>query len=154
MMAKDGLEPGQVPCAVIEAVPPSGGACACDGNQNRLGLDDRPQLREAVLNKLKASQTCTDDASSGQTLCSDYCTCELEQLSGDELTACQQNATPPTVPGYCYVNAAPNEPNVGNADLVKDCSPDSKRLLRFVGDTPAKGAIALVACLGASLGSQ
>jgi hypothetical protein len=37
---------------------------------------------------------------------------------------------------------------------VKECSADSKRLLRFVGGTPAAGAIAMVACLGASLGSQ
>ena len=58
------------------------------------------------------------------------------------------------MPGYCYVNAAPNEPNVGNPDLVKESTADSKRLLRLVGDTPAAGSIALVACLGASLGSQ
>jgi hypothetical protein len=150
---KDGLEPGQVPCAVIEAVPPSGGACSCNAAANRAPVDDRPQLRDAVLNKLKASQTCGDGM--GQTPCSQYCTCEIKQLAGAQLSDCQSNPTPPSTAGYCYINAAPNEPNVGNADLVKDCSADSKRLLRFVGDdTPAKGAIALVACLGASLGSQ
>jgi hypothetical protein len=144
---------GQVPCAVIEAVPPSGGACACNPATNRLSVDTRPQLRDAVLKKLSDSATCGNG--DGQTPCDQFCTCEIGQLEGPELTDCQNNPTPPSSPGYCYINAAPNEPNVGAAALVADCSADSKRLLRFIGDnTPAKGAIALVACLGASLGSQ
>jgi hypothetical protein len=154
---KDGLEEGQVPCAVVEAVLPSNGACACDMNQNRLPLDGsdgkaaRPQLRSAVLKKLASSNTC---GSAGQPACEDFCTCELAQLSGANLQKCQSDDAAPNVPGYCYVNAAPNEPQVGNPNLVKDCAADQKRLLRFVGDTPARGAIALVACQGASLGSQ
>jgi len=144
----DGLETGQVPCKVIEAVlPQNGAACSCATNPNRVDTTD--VLREAVLTKLKQGESCGDKT--GQTKCADYCTCELLQLKGTELGMCQNDASPPTTPGYCYVNAAPNEPNVGNPDLVKDCSADSKRLLRFVGDTPAPGAIALVACLGAAL---
>ena len=148
---EDGLEPGQVPCKVIEAVlPQNGAACSCPSDTNR--SEATAPLRQAVLNKLKEGQSCGNTA--GLTPCENFCTCELLQLKGGELGMCQNDASPPNVPGYCYVNAAPNEPNVGNADLVKDCSADSKRLLRFVGDTPAQGAIALVACLGASLGSQ
>ncbi|MES1187414.1 MAG: hypothetical protein ABUL60_26590 [Myxococcales bacterium] len=144
----DGLETGQVPCKVIEAVlPQNGAACSCATNPNRVDTTD--VLREAVLTKLKQGESCGDKT--GQTKCADYCTCELLQLKGTELGMCQNDSSPPTTPGYCYVNAAPNEPNVGNPDLVKDCSADSKRLLRFVGDTPAPGAIALVACLGAAL---
>jgi hypothetical protein len=105
-----------------------------------------------VLNKLKQGQSC--GSTEGLTPCETFCTCELLQLSGGELAMCQNDVSEPNVPGYCYVNAAPNEPNVGNPDLVADCASDSKRLLRFVGGTPAPGAIALVACLGASLGSQ
>jgi hypothetical protein len=147
------LEVGQVPCKVIEAVlPKNGAACSCDEAQKRLDISAKPELRDAILSKLKQNQTC--DQKMG-TACADYCTCELAQLSGAELTTCQNDANnPPMTPGYCYINAAPNEPNVGNADLVKDCSADSKRLLRFVGNTPTPGAIALVACIGASLGSQ
>lgn len=146
-----GVDVGQVPCAVVEArLPPAGQGCGCDAGQNRKGLEDRPQLREAVLQKLKDGNTC---GQSGGTACEDYCTCELLQLSGGDLNTCQNDANPPSTPGYCYINAAPNEPHVGNADLVKDCSASEKRLLRFVGNTPAQGAIALVACLGASLGS-
>jgi hypothetical protein len=148
---KDGLEPGQVPCKVIEAVlPQNGAACSCPTDTNR--ADTTPVLRDAVLNKLKQGQSCGTTA--GLTPCENFCTCELKQLSGGQLDMCQNDASPPSVPGYCYINNAPNEPHVGNPELVKDCSADSKRLLRFVGDTPAPGAIALVACLGASLGSQ
>jgi hypothetical protein len=148
--AQDGLEAGQVPCKVIEAVlPQNGGGCSCPGDAKR--ADTTTVLRDAVLEKLHDGGSCGDAA--GQTPCKNFCTCELLQLSGGDLGKCQNDASPPNTPGYCYVNAAPNEPNVGNADLVKDCSADSKRLLRFVGDTPAPGAIALVACLGASLGS-
>jgi hypothetical protein len=149
---KDGLEDGQVPCAVVEAVLPSGGGCNCDPNQNRVDVTDRPELRTAVLKKLESSNTCGNAAD--QTPCDNFCTCELKQLSGGDLQRCQKDEAAPNVPGYCYINAAPNEPHVGNEALVSDCSADQKRLLRFVGDTPARGAIALVACLGASLGSQ
>jgi len=157
---KDGLEPGQVPCAVIEAVLPQNGTCACDANQNRLALDGsdgrtaKPELRQAVLQKLADSQSCGSGKVTGQTPCDQFCTCELAQLAAGDLAKCQNDSTPPNTPGYCYVNAAPNEQQVGNAELVKDCSADAKRLLRFVGGTPASGAIALVACLGASLGAQ
>jgi hypothetical protein len=150
---QDGLQAGQVPCKVIEAVlPKNGEACSCPTNANRVDTTD--VLRKAVLNKLEVGQSCTNQGTMGVTPCDQFCTCELLQLGGDQLKSCQNDAAAPDVPGYCYVNAAPNEPNVGNADLVKDCSADSKRLLRFVGGTPASGAIALVACLGASLGSQ
>jgi hypothetical protein len=150
-VAEGDLEPGQVPCKVIEAVlPQNGAACSCPTDTNR--NETTAVLRNAVLKKLEEGQSC--GATAGLTPCENFCTCELLQLKGGELGMCQNDASPPAVPGYCYVNAAPNEPNVGNPDLVKDCSADSKRLLRFVGDTPAQGAIALVACLGASLGSQ
>jgi hypothetical protein len=141
---------GQVPCAVIEAVLPAGGGCVCDTNQGRIDIADKPELRAAILRKLKEGQSC--DLAGGQK-CNDYCTCEIAQFSNDDLTFCQNNKTPPTA-GYCYINAAPGEPNVGSAELVKDCPADSKRLLNFGANTPSNGAIALVACLGASLGSQ
>ena len=152
-MVQEGLEPNQVPCKVIEAVLPQPGAgCSCPTDSNR--VETTPVLRNAVLQKLEVGQSCTTKNVEGLTACSDFCTCELLQLKGTELQSCQTDPSPPNVPGYCYINAAPNEPNVGEAALVKDCSADSKRLLRFVGGTPAPGAIALVACLGASLGSQ
>jgi hypothetical protein len=150
--AVGGLEPGQVPCAVVEAVvPQNGGACGCGPaqvGQNR--VDARPELRAAVLAKLREGLSC---GTTGGTPCESFCTCELKQLSGNELQACQTSESPPSTPGYCYVEPFADPP-IGDPVLVKDCTADSKRLLRFVGDTPAPGAIALIACLGASLGSS
>jgi hypothetical protein len=146
--AGKGLQANQVPCKVVEAVRPTGSACACNPATNRVDITN-PALTNAILTKLKDNGTCDTDDPNG-IKCSDFCTCELLQLQDQELKDCQTNPSPPDTPGYCYVNAAANEPNVGNPELVKQCSADSKRLLRFVGDTPAPGAIALVACLGAS----
>lgn len=146
----EAVKAGQVPCAVIEAVlPQNGGACGCDAARNRKDIADKPELREAILNKLRQGQSC---GNKGGTPCEDYCTCELLQMEDQNLETCQNSISPPTVSGYCYVDPF-GDPPIGNAELVKDCTADSKRLLRFV-DAPATGAIALVACLGASLGSQ
>jgi len=77
--------------------------------------------------------------------------CEILQTEGDARQSCQNDVNPdPSAMGYCYIDAESNPP-VGNAELVKDCSPH-KRQLRFVGEeTPANGAIAVVACVGATL---
>jgi hypothetical protein len=152
--ASEDLDVGQVPCKVVEAtLPQAGGACSCATNDRRADITN-PALRTAILTKLAQNQTC-DTGDADGVACDSFCTCELEQLEGEDLRACQYDSTPPDVPGYCYINAAPNEPNVGSPDLVKSCTADSKRLLRFVGGDRGlkKGAIALVACLGASLGS-
>jgi hypothetical protein len=145
------LQEGQVPCAVVEAVlPEAGGACNCVEANGRRGLENRPELRTAVLSKLEQNNTCGGDAAP----CDSYCTCEILQFAGEDLRTCQNEARPGK-PGYCYINAAPPpEVPVGNPALVAECPADSKRLLNFGVETPASGAIALVACLGASLGSQ
>ena len=142
-MVQVGLEPGQVPCAVIEAVlPQNGAACACDANQNRLSLDGsdgrdaKPELRDAVLAKLRAGQSCDGD---GQTACASFCTCELAQLKGGQLESCQNDSTPPNVPGYCYVNAAPTS-HSRNPDWERLLGRRSACCVR--GDTPVR-AIAL-----------
>jgi hypothetical protein len=142
----EGLTVGQVPCKVVEASLPDNGACNCDTNNGRLPLADGSQLRTAVLNKLRNQKSCADP------VCDTYCTCEIAQFAGADLETCQNNKNPAKA-GYCYINATPGEDNVGNAALVADCPADSKRLLNFGQNTPATGAIALVACLGASLGS-
>jgi hypothetical protein len=147
------LQEGQVPCAVVEALlPENGGACVCEEANGRRGLEKRPELRKAALKKLAQNKTCDVPGPTAQA-CENYCTCEILQFAGDDLATCQ-NQRNPAKPGYCYINAAPNEQKVGNPDLVAECPADSKRLLNFGQNTPASGAIALVACVGASLGSQ
>jgi hypothetical protein len=50
--------------------------------------------------------------------------------------------------GWCYIDAA-STPQVGNAELVKDCPDTEQRLMRFVGDgDPRFGADVFITCAG------
>ncbi|HKO47076.1 MAG TPA: hypothetical protein VJV79_05095, partial [Polyangiaceae bacterium] len=69
---------------------------------------------------------------------------------GAELTKCQTNQV--AAPGYCYVDK-----DVDTGGQLKNCPATQQQLLRFVDDgtnpTPAKGAVAFIACIGAPVGS-
>ena len=82
------------------------------------------------------------------------CFCELTQLGGDALAACQQDpADPPVVDGdfvhgWCYIDASVVPP-VGNPDLVEQCPGTDKRIIRFVGDGhAAPEATLFLTCTG------
>jgi hypothetical protein len=137
---------GQVPCAVIEATFNDGSGCApCDGSQGR--ADPKPEIRPAVVENLAQTGQC----GSGGASCSDLCLCEILQLTGQQLNECQNLSVPPNnLYGYCYIDEAAG---IGNAALLANCPPTQKRLLNFVGDNvPQPGAVAFIACIGASLG--
>jgi hypothetical protein len=154
-------EDGTVPCAVIEAMPTS--ACSCDASRSRQP-PATAEIQEAVLKHLASTGIC--DAGPGSQSCSTFCLCEILQTQGADLQTCQNTAGVLTSPiGYCYVEDAqpyadPMNPvagpeDIGNPAIVAPCPGSSKRLLRFVGDnTPAKGSVAVIACLGASLGTD
>jgi hypothetical protein len=80
------------------------------------------------------------------------CFCEMTQVTGDELAACQNDlANPPLangaeVNGWCYVDATTTPPT-GNPEIVKDCPTTERRAVRFVGGGSAKaGATVFLAC--------
>jgi hypothetical protein len=128
----------QVQCEVIEAQK-SGCDCTLPGR----GPAD-PTIISAVEEQLQNAGTC---GAAGQPACSSFCECEILQETGDGLTACEADQTAP--PGYCYIDD-PTSP------AVKNCPDNQKRLLRFVDSdathqTPAAGAIAFIACLGAPI---
>jgi len=51
--------------------------------------------------------------------------------------------------GYCYVDPAEG---YGTDELVTACPASGKRKLQFIGqNTPAKGSIAFIACLGSTI---
>jgi hypothetical protein len=136
----------QALCKVIEAQP-GPGTCNC----NALGraVPDA-QIVPAVERELKANGHCGEE---GQAACSSFCQCEILQETSDAaLNACRQGAPPPagSPPGYCYVDD-PASP------VVKNCPSNEKRKLQFVSvggqQTPALGAVAFIACLGAPLAS-
>jgi hypothetical protein len=121
---------GQVSCLIIEARD-ADGACTCDPSEARLPVSSahEPALelprREAAI--------------SGRD-----CFCEVPQLEGEALSACQNDTSPAPqvggepVDGWCYVDAT-TLPPTGNPDLTNGCSAAEQRLIRFVGKGRARG---------------
>lgn len=137
---------GSVPCSAIEVLE-QGSDCDCGALPNRLEVS--ADTARSVRDQLQRTGHC--DGSIGIP-CSSLCVCELPQLEGDALSQCQNSLEAPTEPGFCYVSAGPGEPQVGNPLFVRDCPADEKRLLRFVGDTPAPHSQVFLSCENASLG--
>ena len=132
----------QVLCTMIEAQATGCGDCSAEGR-----APANPIVAEAVQRQLKLTGHCDGP---GQAACSSFCQCEIKQEAGPNLEACRQNKDVPA--GFCYVDD-PASP------LVDGCPDNEKRLLRFVGSadgrkTPAPGAFAFIACLGAPTGSN
>ncbi len=83
------------------------------------------------------------------------CFCEIKQLSGDELHACQFDGShePKTtsggdVDGWCYIDAS-SSPPAGDAALVATCDPTERRKLRFVGEgEPLDKTTLFITCSG------
>ncbi|HEY4103064.1 MAG TPA: hypothetical protein VGM44_04200 [Polyangiaceae bacterium] len=134
-----------VECQVIEAAHLMG-SCNC----NIPGRDPNPpsdDIKKAVYTQLGAAGTCGKPPAPS---CDDtnFCLCEIQQETGADLMSCESGGAAPA--GYCYVDQDGNP-------LLKNCPPNQKRLLRFVDapdgsvKTPAQGATAFIACLGASI---
>jgi hypothetical protein len=130
---------GQVLCKVIEAQKQGCGKCDAPGR----GPAD-PKILDAVRAQLAASGNC-DVPGTVDNACKDWCQCEILQLTGKPLAACQLGQI--TDPGYCYVDKATNP------TLISKCPPTQPQLLNFTtsaaNPTPAPGAVAFIACLGA-----
>jgi hypothetical protein len=140
-----------VECQVIEAQ--RAGKCNCPAGtvtSGRTAAD--PAIYPAVFRQLESSGTC--GTVMGQPSCdtgaNGFCMCEIQQETDQALADCQ-NATGNPPPGYCYID---NPASVA----LKNCPDNQKRLLKFVDSaaskTPAQGAIAFIACLGAPIGAD
>ena len=131
----------KVLCKVVEAQR-GVDTCNCD-LPGREKIDEK--IIPAVQEQLKRSQQCDNP---GQASCSTWCMCEIKQETDEELIKCQKNQT--AAPGYCYVDK-----KVDTGGQLKNCPATQQQLLRFVDDgtnpTPAKGAVAFIACLGAAV---
>jgi hypothetical protein len=145
---------GQVLCKVIEAQK-SGCDCTTPNNGRAPATD--PSLMTAVQTQLKATGNC---GNAGQDPCSTWCQCEILQESGSSLTTCQTNQ-PVNTPGYCYIDkTAENAPGADKAAIeaaLAKCPSNQQQLLHFQDSptekTPAQGAVAFIACLGAPIGA-
>jgi hypothetical protein len=130
---------GTIACKIVTAAS-SGAACSCDAG---LGLSvPADNVVQPVLEELESVGYC-----GGATSCEDLCLCELQQLTGADLEACQTATEPPDVPGFCYLNAVPGEANVGDAELASNCVGAAPRRIRFAGGAPAT-SVALLYCPG------
>jgi hypothetical protein len=119
-------EDDQVPCLIIEARNTQGDACACDPSQARqpVASEHLPAVGE-ILEDVYAEQAGWN------------CFCEVPQLLGEALDACQTdpgkapqvNGAP--VDGWCYVDEQTSPE--GADEIVQKCPDTEKRMLRFVG---------------------
>ncbi|MBI4704894.1 MAG: hypothetical protein HY744_27635 [Deltaproteobacteria bacterium] len=124
----DADENGQVACLILEGRHVGESAeCGCKGAA-RL-----PVAPEHMPAQWEAQESL---AAQGQKL---DCFCEIEQLAGEGLAACQAEAGSPEaggqpVDGWCYVDAAMGE---AAAELVARCPAAERRTIRFVGEGEA-----------------
>lgn len=129
---------GQVNCVLLEARN-AGGKCDCDANQARREVSSQHRGNVEEMKKLAPGNDWD-------------CFCEVPQLKGDDLIACQSNiadnpvtSSGASVDGYCYIDAV-SEPAVGNPIHVAACPENERRRIRLVG----KGEPAIGATLGLS----
>ncbi len=137
---------GSVACTIVEVLE-QGSDCDCGALPQRAEVS--ADTASSMRSQLQRSGYCGE--STGVS-CSSLCLCELPQLEGDALGECQSSSQPPTEPGFCYIAAGPNEPQVGNPALVRNCPADSKHVIRFVGDTPAPNSHVFISCQPFTLG--
>ena len=155
LYGRDDIQPGQVPCRIVEAVAPhpTNGCPDVGSIAGRTDTREDAPLDKAVRDELERSDRC--DAP-GQPSCSEMCLYTIEQSVGGEQETCQQSEGEVTeFEGYCYIDPLGPEVGgalVGNPALVADCPASQKRLLRFVGtQTPRNNAITFIACSGAAV---
>jgi hypothetical protein len=143
-------EDGLLVCQVVEALSSDrfdlqGG---CSDLEGRLSLDTSNSEDAALEAALRSALERANQCGNGTTVsCESFTLCKIQQLQGEQLRSCQQDATlDENVFGYCYLAATPDQ-QIGNPDLLEDCPPSEKRWLRFVGDdVPAAGAPTFVVC--------
>jgi hypothetical protein len=132
---------GQVSCLVVEAFEDDDCSCALAG---RSPIPETLESGEPnpTFNAVREIQRTYGN----------QCFCEITQLTeATGQSACLNELDPDASSqgdGFCYVDASVTPP-VGNPALVADCTPNERRLLRFVGEgQPRSGATAFITCSG------
>jgi len=154
-------EHGRIRCRLVE-VGGEGAPEACAERPGR--AEPVPGLVDAVRQRLMDYGFCDADSND----CASLSMCELLPADGDALDECL-NAPDAEIShyGYCYLDAmtdtdgdglvecspdGPTEDCIGNPDLLRDCEPSQRRLLRLVSPPGAEvplpwpGSMVFVAC--------
>jgi hypothetical protein len=91
---------------------------------------------------------CDENSATDTPDCSSFGLCEvLPAAAGAEQQSCLNDPDESlSAVGYCYIDAMASIP-VGDPDLVAQCPPDQRRLVRFAGaGLPANGTQLLLLC--------
>ncbi len=132
-------EEGRVSCLVIEGRQVEG-TCDCSAAGHHPVATEHEPAVDLLIARFQ---------SPGPDL---NCFCEVTQLAGAELAACQHDLA--DVPkyqgqdlsGWCYIDAT-TAPPLGNPELVSQCPAFEQRDLRFLGGgAPAPDARWLIVC--------
>jgi hypothetical protein len=135
---------GTLACTVIEARLPDEAGCSC-GAAGHAELSSS-SVRSFVEGELSSRNHCGDVTGID---CSDYCLCEIVELTGAEGDECRNFVGEAMGSGYCYVDP---DRGYGNPELVASCPDSSRQLIRFVGDgVPGPRSVALVTCDGQAI---
>jgi hypothetical protein len=125
---------GAAPCNIIEGYNPAGNqTCTCEGDAAHLG---RVTPAASMIPPLVAEQY--------------GCICQIVQLTGAQLTSCQNNVTmAPAANGWCYVDPSQSTSSdiTGSCAIVNQCAATDKRIVRFSQSAePRPGATVFVSC--------
>ena len=138
---------GQVECLILEArALPAGEACNCNAPEVEARQDVLSSHEEA--RRLALADEVAKAAGWN-------CFCEIKQLEGEDLDACQFDTShnPKTksgdaADGWCYIDAA-STPPAGDPTLVSTCAATEQRKLRFVGaGQPLDHSTLFITCSG------
>jgi len=138
---------GTVACRLIGVRRNTGGgSCSCDG-ETRFELSPDDAL--AVRMELSARGLC---GTTKNATCSEFCACEVPQLRGAGLEACQNDTSKlpldpvsaQPVNGWCYIDPARG---FGALELVESCPAGSLHNVRLLGSAaPQEGERLLSVC--------
>jgi hypothetical protein len=146
-------EDGTVACNLVETKPQPDGPCVCDPNSARRVPD--PLLDSVVRGQLAAERV--SPCGPNDEACNNACLCEVLQVQqvdrnpAGALDSCRNDLEVNGVEGWCYVDA---DREIGNPELVENCPPTQKRLLRFVGRGLEPNTTTFVACTGSSFATR
>jgi len=166
---------GSVACQVVEATNPDFGV-SCD-TPGRGPVD--AEIAAVVRKELKGAGRCGN--AQGQVACDSVTLCAIQALTDADRGVCEnepdERLGDGPLAGYCYIDAMQdisgpnNEPDgvvsctnrgdpdcIGNPELVADCDPSQRRILRMVSrgvspEVPYGTSTLFVACQGQPLGT-
>lgn len=142
---------GQVPCLVLEATVTDSPGCDESIGRRPIAAENQKAVEAAQDDEFNPGWNNFCEIVQFECPKNDAGTC-VQGDTSSALYQCQNNESVPSdINGWCYVDATPPGP-VGNAELVADCPPDEKRLVRFVNKgLPQPGATVFVTCTGESV---